>query len=136
MTTTQQRRLNIATSAYVVAFVIHNADHARRGIDASPEPVVWAGTFVAMLSVAIVTLVVTKHPVAPMAAAAGGVAIAIGISVSHLLPKWGVLSDPLPGGDVDAFTWFAVLAEIAAAATLAAVAYVAVRRANSKPSVI
>jgi hypothetical protein len=55
--------------------------------------------------------------------AAGGAAIAVGVSFSHLLPKWGVLSDPLPGGDVDAFTWIAVLGEILGAVYLAYVAY-------------
>jgi hypothetical protein len=117
-TAVRQMSLRTATALYCVGFLIHNADHARRSVAASPEPVVWAGTFVAMLTAVIVTLVVVGHRHAALSAAVGGAAIAIGVSVSHLLPKWGPLSDPLPGGRVDAFTWFAVLAEISCALIL------------------
>lgn len=110
-----------ATALYAVAFMMHNADHARRGIAATPEAVVWAGTGVAMLSAVIVTLVLTRHHLAPLAAALGGAFIAVSVSASHLLPDWGPLSDPLPGGHLDAITWSAVTAEVVAAAVLATV---------------
>jgi hypothetical protein len=111
--------LRTASALYAVGFLIHNADHARRTVAASPDPVVWAGTVVAMLTSVLLTLVVIRHRQAALFAFAGGAAITIGVSLSHLLPKWGVLSDPLPGGQVDMYTWFAVLAEIVTAAVLA-----------------
>jgi hypothetical protein len=123
--TTDQGALRKAMLVYGFLFLVHNADHARRGVDASPEPVVWIGTAAAMLTSAMVMIVVLRHPLAPLFCAAGGAAIAVGVFFSHLPPKWGVLSDPLPGGNVDAFTWIAVLGEILGAAYLAYVAYAA-----------
>lgn len=105
-----------AATVFVVGFLLHNADHARRGIDAITDHVVWAGTAVAMVAAVILTLVYTDHPAAAMAAAAGGLGIAVGVSATHLLPDWGVLSDPLL--DLSATSWVAVLAEIAGALAL------------------
>ena len=105
-----------AAAVFVAGFLLHNADHARRGIDAITDHVVWAGTAVAMVAAVILTLVFTDHPAAPMAAAAGGLGIAVGVSATHLLPDWGVLSDPLL--DLSATSWIAVLAEIAGAVAM------------------
>ena len=102
----------------IAGFVVHNGDHARRGLDATSEPVVWGGLFALVVASVMLTLVFTKHPLAPAAAAAGGFAIAVGVSAVHLLPDWGPMSDSLPSGDVDAFTWIAVLAEVLTAAML------------------
>ncbi len=130
MNTADQLSLRRATALYSVLFLIHNADHARRGIDASPEPIVWIGTAAAMLTSAVVMIVVLRHHLAPRFCAASGAAIAVGVSFSHLLPKWGPLSDPLPGGRVDVFTWIAVVGEILGAAYLAFVGWQIVRSQN------
>lgn len=108
--------LKAAATVFVAGFLLHNADHARRGIDAITDHVVWAGTAVAVIAAVILTLVYTDHPQAPLAAAAGGFGIAVGVSATHLLPDWGVLSDPLL--DLSATSWVAVLAEIAGAIVL------------------
>jgi hypothetical protein len=110
--------LHRAGWAFVAGFMIHNADHMRRGVDAVTDAVLWGGTLVAIIAAVTLTLILTDHHTAPMAAAASGLSIAIGVSASHLLPHWSALSDPLPGGRVDAFTWFAVLAEVAGALCL------------------
>jgi hypothetical protein len=103
---------------FLVGFGIHNFDHVRRGTDGISEQVIWGGTGVAVLSAVVLTLVFTNHRLAANAAAAAGIAIAFGVSATHLLPEWGSLSDPLPGGAVDGFTWFAVLAEVVGAVVL------------------
>src|SRR5215207_5920161 len=108
--------LKNAATLFVAGFFLHNADHARRGIDAITDHIVWAGTAVAMVAAVILTLVFTDHRQAPLAAAAGGLGIAVGVSATHLLPEWGVLSDPLL--DLSATSWVAVLAEIAGALAL------------------
>jgi hypothetical protein len=108
----------VALMVYLVGFVIHTSDHARRGIAAVPEGVVWIGTAGSMLVAAIATVVLTNHRSAPLIAGFGGLAHGIGVALSHLLPKWGQLSDPLPGGDVDLATWTAVLGEIVGALLL------------------
>jgi hypothetical protein len=120
--------LRAAGLLFAAGFVVHNADHARRGLDVITDHVVWGGTFVAMTAAVVLTLVATRHPLAPFAAAAGGLAIAVGVSATHLLPDWGALSDPLPGGEVDALTWVAVLAEVAGAAVLGVTGLRIVRR--------
>jgi hypothetical protein len=122
------RVLRLPALAFLAGLVVHNADHARRGLGATPEAVIWAGTAVAVLAAVSLTLVATRHPLAPFAAAATGLGTAIGVSASHLLPAWGALSDPLPGGNVDRFTWLAVLAEVAGALALGLAGLAVVRR--------
>lgn len=114
----------------IAAFVVHNGDHARRGLSVVTEGLVWAGSLTMVLAAVIVTLVLTRHAAAPMVAAAGGFAIAIGVSASHLLPEWGPISDSLPQGNVDVFTWIAVFSEIAAAAWMGWVGLTILRQSN------
>lgn len=109
------RDLQRAGLVLIAGFVVHNADHARRGIAATSEPVVWIGTFALVVVAVMLTLVFTGHGLAPFAATAVGFAVAAGVAAVHLLPSWGPLSDSLPSGNVDALTWVAVMAEIAAA---------------------
>lgn len=120
--------LRTALWVFLTGFALHNADHARRGLDEVRDGVVWGGTAVAMVTAVLITLIVTRHPVAPAAAAIGGAAVAVGVSAAHLLPDWGPLSDSLPEGEVDAVTWLAVFAEIGTAALLAFVAVDVLRR--------
>jgi hypothetical protein len=123
------RRPDLRTAGVVLVggFVVHNGDHMRRGFDAITDGVAWGGTFVALLAAVVLTLVFTGHPRAPMAAAATGPAIALGVAAAHLLPDWGPLSDSLVSGDVDGFTWVAVFAEIVAAALFGWVGYTIAR---------
>jgi hypothetical protein len=110
--------LHRAGWVFVAGFAVHNIDHMRRGLDVVTDDVVWGGTAVGIIAAITLTMVFTNHRLAPTMAAAAGIAIAFGVSATHLMPHWSALSDPLPGGDVDAFTWFAVLAEVAAALVL------------------
>lgn len=120
--------LTAAAWVFVGGLVLHNADHARRGLSVTGEGVIWGGTLLLALSAAMLTLVFTRHAIAPMAATVVGGAAAVGVSASHLLPDWGPLSEELAAVGVDGFTWFAVLSEIAGAALLAAVGFSIVRR--------
>ena len=114
------RLLRWATAVYVVGFAVHTADHARRGIDAVGDGVVWAGTFSSMLAAVAVALVVVRHPSAPLLALAIGLPQAIGFFAVHVLPTWGALSDSYPSGDVDGWSWAATSMEIAGALVFAA----------------
>ena len=120
MSETQYRSLRTASVLFLAGFVLHNADHARRGLSAIHDEVVWSGTFVAVVAAVTLTLVFTRHAAAPLAATATGFATAAGVSASHLLPTWSALSDSLPDGNVDGWTWVAVLAEIVGALVLGA----------------
>jgi hypothetical protein len=114
------RWLRWAAYVFMAGFVAHNVDHARRGLDVITEHVVWAGTLVAIIAAVMLTLVVTRHAVAPLAAVVAGSWIVLGVSASHLLPEWSALSDSLSEGSVDAWTWIAVFSEIAGAVALVA----------------
>jgi hypothetical protein len=122
------RPLRRAALLFAAGFVLHNADHLRRGLDVISDAVNTGGAVVAMTGAVILTLIATRHPLAPFAAAVGGLSIAVGVSATHLLPDWGPLSDSLPSGTVDGLTWAAVLAEVAAAGTLGLTGLAIVRR--------
>ena len=59
-----------------------------------------------------------RAPVVCLAVGASGV---LGISASHLAPHRSALSDPYPDLSLDVLSWAVMLAELAAAAVLAAV---------------
>ena len=67
-----------AAVLFIATWVVHTADHARRGIDATTEAVVWAGTFTGLLAAVSITLILVKHPTAPMVASAVFLGIAAG----------------------------------------------------------
>ena len=125
------RLLHRAALLFLFGFVVHTADHARRSLFVVTEQVVGAGTFVSMLTAATITLLATRHRLDALAAAGAGFSIALGVTATHLLPRWSAMSDPLPGGDVDAFTWIAVLLEVFGALALGIAGVVAVRARRS-----
>lgn len=115
--------LKQASMLFVASWLVHTADHARRGLTATTEAVVWGGTLVGLLAAVSITLIAARHAVAPLAAAIVFPSVAIGVAATHLLPKWGVLSDPiLVDSATDAWSIVAVVPEIVAAAVLGAVA--------------
>lgn len=122
--------LTIGVVVFVVSLVAHNANHARLGLTESPPAVVWAGTLVLMFSAAMVTLVVVRHRLAASYCAVGGALIALGVTASHLLPKWGPLSDPILTEPASLITRIAVFGEIVGAMFLAYTAW-RVRRTQS-----
>ena len=130
-----RRRLDRAAAFFLAGFVVHNVDHVRRTLDGITDHVVWAGTGVAMLSAVTLTLIVTRHRLGPLVAAGAGLYIAVGVSATHLLPTWGPMSDSLPNGDVDPFTWIAVLFEIVGAIVLGIVGWSTYRAQQSRVSV-
>ena len=107
--------LRVAALVFLAGFLLHNGDHLRRGTDVLTWAVLWAGTVSGIVSLAAIALALTGHRWAPQLAAAVGISMALGVSAVHLTPHWSVLSDSLPDGHVDAFTWVAVLAEVVGA---------------------
>ena len=120
--------LPFATALFAGAWTIHSADHMRRGVGAVRDGVLWGGTGVAMLTAVLITLVIVGHEIAPLAIAASGPAIAIGVSASHLVPDWGPFSDYLLAGMTDWITTVAVLSGIAAGLIWGWSAFVVLRR--------
>ena len=120
-----------AGALFGLTWLVHTADHVRRGTSLTSDGVIWAGTVGAMLSAVALTLIFTDHPLAPSVSVAVFGSLAFGVSVTHLAPGWGYFSEPLLF-ESDADRWAAVAAtpEILAAAWLVWVAFRIVRADN------
>jgi hypothetical protein len=112
--------LRAAAVVFAAGLAVHTADHVRRGLDVITAEVLWGGNVLTVLAVIAIAMVFLRHRSAALVCAVVGFTAAVGVSASHLLPHWSALSDSLPDGNVDAFTWFAVLLEIVGALALGA----------------
>ena len=101
-----ERRLLLAGYLFALGSAVHVVDHLRRGQDSITDQLYWAGNLALVVQVAVITLVLTRHRLAPLAAAAAGFPLALGFFAAHWLPEWSALSDPVweIGG------WFSYLA--------------------------
>lgn len=106
----RQRQLISAGYLFLVGSGVHLFDHLRRGQGSVTEELYWAGNLALILQVAVITLVLTRHRLAPLAAVAAGFPLAIGFAAAHWLPEWSALSDPL--WETGSWRWFSYLASI------------------------
>ena len=113
--------LRAATAVFGAGFVLHHLDHVRRGYGVVEEGVIIGRTAAAMLVAAFVTLVVTRHRAAPLAAAVVGSIVAVGLVAVRLVPPFGPPSDHLGADGIDALTWAVVLLELVGAVVVVAV---------------
>ena len=90
---------------------IHLFDHLRRGQGSVTETLYWAGNLALVLQVVVITLVLTRHRLAPLAAASAGFPLALGFASAHWLPEWSAMSDPV--WEIDSWTWFSYVASTA-----------------------
>jgi hypothetical protein len=107
---TRHRRLVAATWLFAAGTAIHLFDHLRRGQSSVSEGLTWAGNLSTILQVVLLTLLFTRHRLAPLAAVAIGFPLAFGFAAAHWLPEWSPLSDPL--WQIDTWTWFSTVASI------------------------
>jgi hypothetical protein len=114
--------LALAAVAFVVANLLHTADHLRQGLGGLTPAILVAGTTLTVLAIVVMVMALRGHPRAPAFCAVVGLSGAVGVAASHLAPHWSTLSDPYPDLSVDALSWAVMLAEIAAALVLAVVA--------------
>jgi hypothetical protein len=106
---TDERWLRIAAIVFTAAVLVHNGDHLRRGGDSVSAQVFWVGSAAILVEVAVVLLVLARHPSAPAAAVAAGFGLAAGYILVHFTPHRGWLSDSLTSGDA---SWLTVLAAV------------------------
>ena len=64
------RRLLLAGYLFAFGSAVHVVDHLRRGQDSVTEQLYWAGNLALVVQVAVITLILTRHRLAPLAAAA------------------------------------------------------------------
>jgi hypothetical protein len=128
MSERRQRQLVAAGVLFAVGSAVHTVDHLRRGQGSVTDELYWAGNLALVMQVAVVTLVLTRHRLAPLAAAAAGFPLALGFLTAHWLPEWSALSDPL--WDIDswpALSYAASTLEIAGALAVAVAGLAVVR---------
>ena len=126
---TAERNLCRAGVLFAVGSGVHVLDHLRRGQGSVTEELYWAGNLALVVQVAVITLVLTRHRVAPLAAAVGGLSLGIGFLAAHWLPEWSALSDPV--WEVSTWGWLSYVAstlEIVGAFAVGVTGLVIVRR--------
>jgi hypothetical protein len=111
MTDSAERRERLLVAAgvlFAVGSAVHLVDHLRRGQGSVTDELFWAGNLALIVQVATITLILTRHRLAPLAAASAGFPLALGFGSAHWLPHWSELSDPV--WQIDSFGWFSYLA--------------------------
>lgn len=101
---------------FLLGFGVHVADHARRGIDASPPAVTLIGALQGVLVVFAVWMAWTGRRGAPLAAIAVGLLSVALVTFGHLLPSHSPFSDSFvspPATNVNAFSWASAVGEVA-----------------------
>jgi hypothetical protein len=124
----RENSLAVASVGFVVANLLHTADHIRQGLGGLNATTLAGGSMLTVLAVVVMVMALRDHPRAPAFSAVVGLSGAVGIAASHLAPHWSSLSDPYPDLHVDALSWAVMLTEIAAALVLAIVALRALAR--------
>src|SRR3954453_16372522 len=85
--------LAIAAIAYLVANLLHGADHIRQELAGVNVAIAAGGAMLPAAGVAAVTVARRHDPRTPLVAAVVGTSAAILVAASHVLPHWSVLSD-------------------------------------------
>jgi hypothetical protein len=103
-----ERSLRLAGYLFAVGSAVHLFDHLRRGQGSVTEELYWVGNLALVLQVAVITLILTRHRLAPLAAIAAGFPLALGFFAAHWLPEWSALSDPL--WEIHSARWLSYIA--------------------------
>lgn len=111
MESSRERRLLIAGVAFAAGSAIHLIDHLRRGQGSVSDVLFAVGNVSLIVQVATISLVMTRHRLAPVAAASAGFSLALGFTAAHWLPRWSSISDPV--WEIQSLTWFSYLASMA-----------------------
>jgi len=112
------RLLTAAAALYLAGWLVHNADHLRRGFDVVTTQVIVLGSVAGVLQLVAIGAVFFRFRLAPLLAVIVGLPDAVGIAAVHLLPHWSSLSDAFPGAHgagVTVWSWVAASAEVGTA---------------------
>jgi hypothetical protein len=108
MTGPKDQRLLAAGWLFALGSAVHIVDHLRRGQGSVTDELQWVGTLALVLQAVVVTLLLTRHRLAPLLAVAAGFPLALGFFAAHWLPEWSALSDP--AWQIDSWRWFSYVA--------------------------
>jgi hypothetical protein len=124
----EERRLVLAGYLFLIGSAVHFVDHLRRGQGSITDLLYWAGNLGLVVQVVVITLILTRHRAAPLAAAAAGFPLAIGFTAAHWLPTWSSFSDSFVSNGAAGFSYVASLMEIAGALAVAIAGIAVLRR--------
>jgi hypothetical protein len=111
----RDQRLLYAGYVFMIGSGVHIVDHLRRGQGSVTPQLYWAGNLALIVQAVVITLILTRHPIAPVAAAAAGFPLAIGFAAAHWLPTWSSLSDSFVSNGASVFSYVASAMEIVGA---------------------
>lgn len=109
-------RATVAYAAFQVAHVVDHSVHLKSGAGAELGLVGLTG---GLTTVVLLVLIARRSAWVPDLAIALGLGAAIGFPIVHVLPHWGVFSDPYPSNGADAIDWVLLAAPWASAVWLA-----------------
>jgi hypothetical protein len=107
----QHRHLRLAGLVFAAGSAVHIADHLRRGQGSVTEVLYVVGNMALVLQVVVITLIFTRHRLAPLVGAVAGPTLALGFAAAHWLPEWSSMSDPV--WQVESLTWLSYAASTA-----------------------
>jgi hypothetical protein len=110
-----------AASLFMGANVLHSLDHVRQGLGRLTLRVIAGGSLLTPAGVVALVLALRAHLRAVAVCLAVGASGARGVSAAHRALHPSALSDPYADRSFDVLLWAVMLAELAAAALLAAV---------------
>ena len=112
------RFMTTAMVVFAAAFTLHAIDHLRRGMAASPPPIVVGGMLQGLFVILAVVLVLRRHRLAPQAAIVVGFGSSLLFTYAHVLPTFlPGFQDSFTSGpriNVTWFSWLTAVAEIGA----------------------
>src|SRR5438045_5048484 len=114
--------LAIAAATFLVANLLHTADHLRQHMAGLNTEILLAGGLLTVAAVGVLVFALRRHSSAPLLAVIVGFEAAIGVTASHIAPHWGILSDSYTNDiHADALSWAVMLFEVAAGFVLCVV---------------
>ena len=104
----REQRFWNAGVLFAVGTAIHIGDHLRRGQGSITELLYLLGNLAVVLQVVTITLILTRHRLAPLVAVSVGFPLAAGFAAAHWLPEWSDVSDPV--WEIDSLTGLSYVA--------------------------
>jgi hypothetical protein len=133
---TARRSLAAAVIVFVAAFGLHGIDHLRRGMAASPPPIMVGGMVQGFFVVIAVVLVLRHQRWASESAMVVGFGSALVFVYAHLLPTFlPGYQDSFTSGPRINVTWFSWLTAVAEIGTGLVLGYVGWQARQSQPTV-
>ena len=137
METGRERQWELLTTAagvFLVANLVHGADHVRQDFAGFTWAVMLGGALLTFQAVVVFVYARRRHPHTAMLATVVGFSAAVLVAAAHIAPHWSVLSDSYTNQiSADALSWGVMLAEVVAGVALGWVGLIAWLSSRESP---